>query len=104
MYNKIIETYRRLRRKGVLYGFSATYTRSSAPYISSDEFIERMLEEGCKVGWFFQYIPTGLNPDLSYMATPEQRAYLKKKWMNGDRSTPYFWEIFGTMVLMSMGA
>ena len=79
MYNKIIETYRRLRRKGVLYGFSATYTRSSAPYISSDEFIERMLEEGCKVGWFFQYIPTGLNPDLSYMATPEQRAYLKKK-------------------------
>jgi len=79
MYDKIIETYRRLRRKGVLYGFSATYTRSSAPYISSDEFIERMLEEGCKVGWFFQYIPTGLNPDLSYMATPEQRAYLKKK-------------------------
>jgi len=79
MYDKIIETYRRLRRKGVLYGFSATYTRSSAPYISSDEFIERMLEEGCKVGWFFQYIPTGLNPDLSYIATPEQRAYLKKK-------------------------
>ncbi|SDX64105.1 Radical SAM superfamily enzyme, MoaA/NifB/PqqE/SkfB family [Acetomicrobium thermoterrenum DSM 13490] len=90
MYGKIIETYRRLRRKGVLYGFSATCTRSSASYISSDEFIERMLEEGCKVGWFFQYIPTGLNPDLSYMATPEQRAHLKKKVEEWRSKYPIF--------------
>ncbi len=85
VYDRIMATFKRLREKGVLYGFSATYTSSSADYITSDAFIEEMLRAGCKVGWFFQYIPTGENPDLSYMATPEQRAKLHEKveeWRN----------------------
>jgi len=84
-YEKVMEVFDRLRRKGILYGFSATFTKSSAQSILKDEFIERMLDKGCKVGWFFQYIPTGNKPDLDYMATPEQRAALHEKveeWRN----------------------
>ena len=89
MYDKQKHT-RRLRKRSAVW-FSATCTRTSASYISSDEFIEHMKKD--VVGWFFQYIPTGHDPDLSYMATPEQRAYLKKKvdeWMK----YPIFLEIF----------
>jgi len=79
VYDKVMESFERLRRKGILYGFSATCTRSSTDYLTSDAFIEEMLERGCKIGWFFQYIPTGKSPELDYMATPQQRAKLHEK-------------------------
>lgn len=89
-YGRVLEAMEVLRRKGVLFGFSATCTRSSADYLSSDEFLDSMIERGCKVGWFFQYIPTGLEPDPSYMATPEQRARLREKVERWRSTRPIF--------------
>ncbi len=79
MYDKILSSFSRLRNAGVLFGFSATYTRENAEEIASDDFIDAMISAGCLVGWFFQYIPTGLEPDISLMAKPEQRAFLHEK-------------------------
>lgn len=87
VYDKVIAAYQRLNEAGVMFGFSATYTRSAADYMASDEFIQIMIQRGCKVGWFFQYVPVGENPDLSYMATPHQRARLHEKveeWRHRD--------------------
>jgi len=89
-YDKVMESFDRLNRKGILYGFSATYTRTSADYLASDAFIEEMYEKGCKVGWFFQYIPTGGTPDLEYMATPKQRAKLHEKVEEWRMKYPVF--------------
>jgi len=90
MYDRVMETFGRLSEAGLLYGFSATCTRSSAGYIASDAFLEEMLDHGCKVGWFFQYIPTGDDPDLGYMATPSQRAALHRKVTEWRREYPIF--------------
>lgn len=90
IYEKVMETFDRLKKYGILYGFSATYTRESAPTLSSDAFIEEMIEKGCKAGWFFQYIPTGKAPELGYMATPEQRAALHAKVMEWRSRYPIF--------------
>jgi len=79
IYDKVIAAYRRLNEAGVMFGFSATYTRNTADYMSSDEFIKTMIDRGCKIGWFFQYVPIGENPDLTYMSTPKQRSMLHKK-------------------------
>ncbi|HAG23099.1 MAG TPA: radical SAM protein, partial [Synergistaceae bacterium] len=89
-YDKVMESFDRLNRKGILYGFSATYTRTSADYLASDAFIEEMYKKGCKVGWFFQYIPTGGTPDLEYMATPKQRAKLHEKVEQWRMKYPIF--------------
>ncbi len=89
-YEKIMQAMKLLREHGVLFGFSATCTRRSAELISSDEFIDKMIECGCKVGWFFQYIPTGCDPDLSYMATPKQRAHLHEKVEEWRQTKPIF--------------
>jgi len=90
VYEKVMNSFELLRRKGILYGFSATFTRSSAEYLLKDEFIEKMLDKGCKVGWFFQYIPTGGAPDLNYMATPQQRAALHEKVEEWRSKYPIF--------------
>ncbi len=90
MYDKILSTFSRLRNAGVLFGFSATFTRENAEEIASDDFIEAMIDAGCLVGWFFQYIPTGLEPDISLMAKPEQRAFLHEKVEAWRREKPIF--------------
>jgi len=90
VYEKVMNAFELLRQKGILYGFSATFTRSSAEYLLKDEFIEKMLDKGCKVGWFFQYIPTGSAPDLNYMATPQQRAALHEKVEEWRTKYPIF--------------
>lgn len=90
VYDKVIDAFHRLDSNGVLFGFSATYTRNSAPYLASDQFIETMMDLGCKAGWFFQYIPTGGDPDLGYMATPGQRLDLHRKVTQWRNTLPIF--------------
>lgn len=67
-----------LRASGVIYGFSATMTRKNADYLTSERFVQWCADMGYLFGWVFQYIPIGRNPQLSLMATPEQRMELGK--------------------------
>ncbi len=90
MYDKIMGTFLRLKKAGVLFGFSATFTRENAEELTSDAFIDSMISAGCMVGWFFQYIPTGLAPDPSLMADPAQRAHLHRTVEAWRREKPIF--------------
>ncbi len=66
-------------RNGMLFGFSATATRSNNDTIVSDEFIDFYIKQGCFLGWYFNYIPIGRKPDPNLMPTPEQRNYRRKR-------------------------
>ncbi|NLS44292.1 MAG: radical SAM protein [Firmicutes bacterium] len=83
VFKKVMQAMDNLREAGVVYGFSATYTRDNAEIIESDEFIDLMVDKGCIFGWLFTYVPVGGGADLEYMATPDQRRNLYKavnKW------------------------
>ena len=80
-----------LAANDVMYGFSATVTRKNADLLSSDEFIDRRIEEGDMFGWFFLMQPIGRSPDLSLLVTADQRARLREqifKWR--DQGKPIF--------------
>ncbi len=79
VYNKVLKAMKNLKEAGVLFGFSATPTRYNTNIIVSDEFVDFYINKGCTFGWYFQYIPIGLKPDILLMATPEQRQYLRKR-------------------------
>ncbi len=78
-FQKIVSAMARLREEGVLFGFSATATRENNELIISDEFVDFLAEQGCFIGWFFNYIPIGKNPCLELMPTPGQRIYRRKR-------------------------
>lgn len=78
IYKKIRAAFRKMKALKLAYGFSATYTNQSWHSLTSDDFILDMIDKGCSIGWYFQYIPIGKKPDLTYMATPEQREYLRQ--------------------------
>ena len=89
VYEKMTNAYSLMKERGMVYGFSATYTNVNADYIASDDFISRMIEYGCTFGWIFQYIPIGAKPDLSYMASPLQRNQLREKVAGWRESRDY---------------
>ncbi|MFH1877634.1 MAG: radical SAM protein [Candidatus Omnitrophota bacterium] len=77
VYEKVMNAMDKLRKAGVIFGFSSCPTRSNVEYLTSDEFIDKMLEKGCHYGFYFQYVPVGRDPDTEIMPTPAQRNDLR---------------------------
>jgi MoaA/NifB/PqqE/SkfB family radical SAM enzyme len=78
VFDKVIQAMDNLRKAGVLFGFSVTQTRENTEVVTSFEFIDMLIEKGCYIGWYFQFLPIGKDPDISLMATPQQRVKLRK--------------------------
>lgn len=79
VFGKILDAMAALREAGVIFGLSATPTRLNNELLVSDEFIDFYVKQGCFLGWYFNYMPVGRNPDLSLMPTPEQREYRRRR-------------------------
>jgi MoaA/NifB/PqqE/SkfB family radical SAM enzyme len=90
VYDKIVAVMRMLHDKGIFFGFSVTETRYNAEEVSSKAFIDEMLELGCFNGWYFQYIPIGLEPNPSLMITPEQRDMIRRRIYKLRNTKPIF--------------
>jgi len=78
-WKKIMEAMDALRENGVLFGYSVTATRSNNELVVSDEFVDLFVKKGAFIGWYFNYIPIGREPNLEFMPTPEQRDYRRKR-------------------------
>lgn len=89
-FQKVMQGMDNLRRKGVLFGFSATCTRHNSERLMSDEFIDFYIKKGCRFGWYFQYVPIGRKPDTSLMSTPEQRNKLRLRVSEIRNTRPIF--------------
>ncbi|MDI3476576.1 MAG: hypothetical protein PWQ59_101 [Thermoanaerobacterium sp.] len=85
-FDKIVKAMDLMRENGVLFGYSATYTRANVEEISSDEFIDMMIDKGAYFAWYFTYIPIGRDPDVKFMVTPKQRKYMYER-INYIRAT-----------------
>jgi len=77
VYARIMQAFDRLRRAGVLFGFSAMATRHNVEILCSEAFNDMLVEKGCFFGWHFLYMPVGHEPNLDLMPTPRQREYLR---------------------------
>lgn len=90
VYRKVLQAMSALKKAGVPFGFSATYTRHNVTELTSDAFIDRMVAEGCRFGWFFTYVPIGSDVDLDLMATPAQRAEMYRAVRRFRATKPVF--------------
>ncbi|MEW5761657.1 MAG: radical SAM protein [Bacillota bacterium] len=79
VFDRVMRTMDLLRERGAIFGVSVTITRHNVYEITSDEFIDFLIDKGVTYGWTFHYIPIGRNPDPELMVLPEQRAYLAER-------------------------
>ena len=81
---KVKEAMANMREAKAPFAISVTVTRDNQSTVSSDEFVKYYVDQGAFAGWYFQYMPIGLNPDMKMMPTVEQRT-AQRRWIRGVR-------------------
>ena len=87
-YEKVMKAMRLLKERRILFGFSATMTSQNAELITSDSFVDYLIEQECTVGWYFTYVPVGREPNLNLLPSPAQREHLRKRVNDIRNSKP----------------
>lgn len=78
-FKRIEVAMKNLRKLGVPFGFSATATRENNELLLSDKLVDYYTDQGCVLGYYFQYMPIGRNPVFELVPTPEQRVNRYKR-------------------------
>jgi MoaA/NifB/PqqE/SkfB family radical SAM enzyme len=95
VFKKVTAAMDRLRERGAVFGVSLTATLENVEEITSDDFVDYLVEKGVRYGWIFHYIPIGRNPNPDLMLTPEQRSYMTMRVPAIRRDKPFmlvdFW-------------
>jgi MoaA/NifB/PqqE/SkfB family radical SAM enzyme len=68
-----------LREARACYGFAATCTWGNIDHLGSDLFVNQMVELGCSVGYFTEYVPCGPDPPPDWALSEEQRAAFRQR-------------------------
>ena len=55
------------------------YTSKNYLTVTSDEFLDMLIDKGCVFAWYFHYMPVGVNASTELLLTPEQRVYMHDK-------------------------
>jgi MoaA/NifB/PqqE/SkfB family radical SAM enzyme len=75
VYENVLNAMKALKDNGVFFGYSVTPTVHNNELLVTDEFVDFMVENGASIGWYFNYMPIGRQPDTKLMTSPDQRAY-----------------------------
>src|SRR5512139_1130879 len=78
-FDRIVKVMDGLREAGIFFAVSTTQTSRNTDVLTSDAFIDFLVEKGCILIWNFHYVPIGRAPDISLMATPEQRNRMRER-------------------------
>ena len=75
-FEEVMRAFDLMHKYGLLYGTSTCYTRANVERVSSDKFIDLLIEKGCRYAWYFHYMPGGDGANADLMPTVEQREYM----------------------------
>ncbi|NLO98199.1 MAG: radical SAM protein [Peptococcaceae bacterium] len=89
-FQKVMQAMDLLKQHGLGFGFSTCYHRRNTEVVSSDEYIDLMIEKGCMFGWYFTYIPLGKDAVPELLVTPEQREYMYHRIREIRSTKPIF--------------
>ena len=90
VYQKVMHAMEILKAKKLPFGVSCCYTRANMESISSEAFIDHLVELGAKFAWFFHYMPVGNDAALELLPTPEQREEMYRRIRAYRKTKPLF--------------
>jgi len=89
-YQKVMTAMKILKEKKLPFGASCCYTSANINSISSEEYIDSLVEAGAKFAWFFHYMPVGNEAVPELLPSPEQREIMYNKIREYRSSKPIF--------------
>ena len=78
-FTKVIKAMDILKAHKLFYGFSVCYHILNTENVGSENFIDFMIDKGCKFGWYFTYVPIGKGAIKELLAIPDQRYYMYRQ-------------------------
>ncbi|MGI6211586.1 MAG: radical SAM protein [Anaerovoracaceae bacterium] len=72
-YQKVEHAMALLKERHLPFGISCCYTSQNVDTVTSEAYIDKMVDWGALFVWFFHYMPVGAGADTSLLLTPEQR-------------------------------
>lgn len=79
VFGKVMNAMDLLKENGLVFGTSICYTSKNWDAVTSDEFVDLMIDKGCRYAMYFHYMPVGNDASLDLLPTPEQRTYIKDR-------------------------
>lgn len=79
VFQKVMNALELMKSYGLVYGVSVCYTSKNCEVVTSDEFIDLLVEKGCTMAWFFHYMPVGNEASVDLLLSNEQREYMVKR-------------------------
>jgi MoaA/NifB/PqqE/SkfB family radical SAM enzyme len=87
IYDRLIANMDELHRRGLIFGASVTVTTENVREVSSDEFLKKLSDRGCKAVIFVEFVPvTEESKELA--PGDEERAYLQSEIARLRRDHP----------------
>ena len=79
VYEKVMSTMDLLRSNGLVFGTSICYTSNNCESVTGKEFVQLMVDKGCRYALYFHYMPVGNDAAVELLPTPQQRLYIKDR-------------------------
>ncbi|MEI3176795.1 MAG: radical SAM protein [Lachnospiraceae bacterium] len=76
VFDRVMKAMDLLKENGQLFGTSICYTSKNIETVTSDEFLDMIIEKGCRFSWYFHYMPVGNDAAPELLPTREQREYM----------------------------
>ena len=78
-FEKVMQSMDLLKEANILFACSLTQTRENTDVLTSERFIDFLIEKGSILIWYFMCVPVGKNPHIGLLPTPEQRNLMREK-------------------------
>lgn len=75
-FDKVMKAFDTMKRHKMLFGTSICYTSKNYKTVTSDDFLDMLIEKGVMFTWYFHYMPVGNDAATDLLLNPEQREYM----------------------------
>ena len=89
-FNKVVKAMEILQERRLGYGASLCYTSKNTEVIASDEYMDFLVDKGCKFAWYFTYMPVGVGAPTDLLAESHQRELMYHKIREWRETKPIF--------------
>lgn len=76
VFERVLHAMDLMKQYGLLFGTSICYTSKNYSTVTSDDFLDLLIEHGCRYSWYFNYMPVGKKASIELLCTPSQREYM----------------------------
>ncbi len=90
VYQKVHQAMELLKSHGLPFGISICYTSANYDVVTSEKFIDYIIDSGAFFAWFFHYMPVGAGAVPALLPNPEQRSVVRQRLIDYRQSKALF--------------